>query len=299
MGPEESPFGTVAEILETARLHHMGGRIGDAEDLYWQAMSADPAHPTPYHQLGIIALQAGKFTVAAEMLDTALALNDQEPLYHANRGAAYYMVGELKAAEESFRSAVELAPGYYEAWFNLGLVQRHLRNWEGAAETFEKAVEADTAEVVTDKQAAPFVYLAEARAEVGDREGAKPMARAAVNLSGQDPEIGEVLLKVLVELEMPEEAIQLGRELVQADPGSSHAHRNLASALFLAGQEEQAEQVMLQAYRLAPNDPSVFAAMARLRMAIGDQDGARQWVAQARSRDPESKEYEHLAREIG
>ena len=61
-------------------------------------------------QLGTAYLQQGKFALAKEKLDKALAQNPKDPDVHTSLGLLYDRTGEVKLADKHFREALRLAP---------------------------------------------------------------------------------------------------------------------------------------------------------------------------------------------
>ena len=67
--------------------------------------------------------RAGLFAEALEMLVGALRLDAEDPLLHNAIGVVLYQMGQGEKARESFRRALQLAPGLAEAESNLGMLE--------------------------------------------------------------------------------------------------------------------------------------------------------------------------------
>lgn len=68
---------------------------------------------------------------------TALAL------YYSNRSAELLQTGDAEGAAESAFVAVQLGPEVADAWVNLGVARRRIRDVDGAREAYRKAIEVD------------------------------------------------------------------------------------------------------------------------------------------------------------
>lgn len=57
-----------------------------------------------------------------------------------NSGLTYHKAGDFARAEVCYRRAVALAPGYSDAWNNLGIIAQHARNPSVAADLYMTAL---------------------------------------------------------------------------------------------------------------------------------------------------------------
>ncbi len=94
-------------------------------------------------------LTQGKNGLALTASEAAIAADDSLPLAHNNRGAAQLALGELDAAGESFLTAIELQPDYWQAQRNLGIVYIQQGDREQAREYLAQAMDnAPTLDIV-------------------------------------------------------------------------------------------------------------------------------------------------------
>ena len=64
----------VIKTLKLANQHHQAGDLPKAEQLYRHVLSADPTNVDANHLLGLIAHHVGKFDIAIEFINKALAI---------------------------------------------------------------------------------------------------------------------------------------------------------------------------------------------------------------------------------
>jgi tetratricopeptide (TPR) repeat protein len=75
-----------------------------------------------------------------ERCQRALEKRPESAPAHYNLGLAYQNLGRFGLAEEAYLKAVELDPGFTEAWVNLGGVRLHNWDFEGCLEASREAV---------------------------------------------------------------------------------------------------------------------------------------------------------------
>ena len=87
---------TIQQAVDLAVQHHQAGNLPEAESIYQQILQAEPNQPVAMHLLGVIAHQSGKNDIAVNLITKALAIK----------------------------------PDYAEAYNNLGLAHKELREFE-------------------------------------------------------------------------------------------------------------------------------------------------------------------------
>ena len=107
-------------LLAEAVRHHRSGRLSDADALYRQILRIDPGHADSLHLLGVLALQAGRFERAIELIGRAIAREGRNPEFHYNLGNAVAGAGRPDEAVACFRQAILLRPDHAAAHGNLG-----------------------------------------------------------------------------------------------------------------------------------------------------------------------------------
>lgn len=94
------------ESLAAAVLHHQAGRLDRAEALYREILLADPRHADANHNLGVLALQAGKPADALPCLLAALDANPGKKQFWASYVDALMRAGWNDAARAVDRKSV-------------------------------------------------------------------------------------------------------------------------------------------------------------------------------------------------
>lgn len=264
--PDGSP--AAADLLAAGQQHHQAGNLGAAEDHYRRALQADPRNADGYHLLGLIGLQTGQSELAAELIETAVALAPDEPVYHCNLATARYLCHRREEAEAAYRAALERHPDYPDAHANLGTLLKEQGRYEEARQHLERAV------VLRPGDAGPFAKLAEVLIRLDRHADAEEFARAAANLAPEAPDTCAALSRALRLLGRPRQAIQWGECARQAQPNEPQHCIHLALDYLVAGLRDRAEEQARRALELAPQDPEAHATLANVLLAGGDWDEA-------------------------
>jgi len=130
----------VSQGLRTAMQHLQAGRFPEAEVLYREILTRDPACADAWHFLGVIAHQLRRHEVAAELIQRAALLAPNNPAIHSNLGDVYYHLHRLDDAAASLRRALALRPAFPNALNNLGMVLTSQDRLAEAVVCFEQAL---------------------------------------------------------------------------------------------------------------------------------------------------------------
>jgi tetratricopeptide (TPR) repeat protein len=95
---------------------------------------------TSLQTLGLLALQRGEFTQAADYFERAIKGGGNLSSNYANLGLALRKLGRWVEAENALLRSLEMEPHRVEAIVNLGQLHKEKKNHEKALEYFKKAV---------------------------------------------------------------------------------------------------------------------------------------------------------------
>ncbi len=135
---EKDPdFPKLVSQLGAARLKQGDSR---AEESFREALERDPREASAQYNLGLALQSQGKLAEAIQHYRAAIALSDDNPMFHNNLAAALASQGSLLEAATHFETVVRLKPDYAEGHFNLGNVRMGLKDPKSAITHFQKAV---------------------------------------------------------------------------------------------------------------------------------------------------------------
>jgi tetratricopeptide (TPR) repeat protein len=293
---------SIAEILLTGQHYQRAGALARAEELYKQAVDAEPGHAESWVLLGSVCQARGRPAEAAEHYRQALRLAPELPQGHNGLGISLARLGDLPGAEASFRRALELRPGYAQAHNNLGNALKEKGRLDEALGCYEQAVrlepgfvhahinrglllidlgrypEAETScrEAVRLQPESAEAHSALGAALAAQRRWAEASAscREALRLAPDLPEAHVNLGAALAGEGKADAAVASFREALRLQPGHAAAHHNLGAALLEQGQLDAALSHQREAVRLTPRSVVAQSGLGLALLARGELEGA-------------------------
>jgi tetratricopeptide (TPR) repeat protein len=86
-------------------------------------------------------IQVGYWKDSIRLYDHALSITRSNFVIHNNRGDAFAKIGEDRRAIDDFSRAIEINPGYSQAYFNRGSVLARRGHYREAIDDFSRAIE--------------------------------------------------------------------------------------------------------------------------------------------------------------
>jgi len=217
----------------------------DAEEAFLGALKVDSRFSNAMLGIGLLFLtrtdgdQTANAKVANLWLLRALEI-DRTAVALGLLGAAYYRLGEKKAAKEAFRAAIKADRSYDEAYFNLGILV----------------------------------------AEDGDETEAEGLLRKAIQLDpcflAAHGRLGILLQKQGRHREAESEF----RRCTEIDPSDYFSHLYLADSLRIEGREVEAEREYRKAISIRPGDAPALNLFADYLESLSRKEEANQLRAQ-------------------
>ncbi|NUM55942.1 MAG: tetratricopeptide repeat protein [Candidatus Hydrogenedentes bacterium] len=128
---------TVLAVLTWNRM----GVWRDSETLYRNTVRAMPDNPVGNMGLGLLLVDAKRYAEAIPFLEMSVRKRHREPEAQYHLGIAHQELRNFEKAEEHYRAAVALDPGYSLAWNNLGVTLDALGKKTESLAAFERAVQ--------------------------------------------------------------------------------------------------------------------------------------------------------------
>ncbi len=100
--------------------YRQNGNLVEAEKFLRAAVKLDPNMSAAHSNLSVVLLDKNVAAEAKAEAQTAVNLDNKNPIYHVVFGNALGKAGDRKAAIEQYRLAVKLKPDYENALYNLG-----------------------------------------------------------------------------------------------------------------------------------------------------------------------------------
>lgn len=210
-----------------------------------------------------------------------------------------YSFEALRRAEQRFRNAVRLDPGFALAWARLGQLYLDM-NYYGAGDFREMNVNArDAASRAMDldpDSAAAIAVLAAVERNNGDLETAEKLYQRAIELAPNESSARIGLARILAGRNDRERAVELLEDALARDPLSTSAHRLLADQYRVLGDYDEALEHLGRIQEIEPDSPLAWYSEAMLEYERGNWAKALMDYLRAHELDPDDPE---IAVDIG
>jgi tetratricopeptide (TPR) repeat protein len=294
------------------------GRLGDAEKAYRQALALDNDFRPARLGLARLLNEAGIHDAAEREADTLLDENPDDAEALAALGVALVGQSRYAEAEDAYRKALEIAPGYGAARHNLGAMLAKVERVEESLAELDRATDAGIRGVEIDfnrSSALMKLYrfeegeqllassvkatptyadaqklLAQFRFMRGDENFADELGRATQDYP-DNPELQLAFAQVLHganRLEDAELALTTALTHCKSHPRLLGV---LASVYQEAGRFEEALQSAQNAVNAEPTDQLLADYVIDALMSLGRADEAMPLIASARERMPNNQWY--------
>jgi tetratricopeptide (TPR) repeat protein len=231
----------VAPLLALATKLLRAGRPGDAIAPLHDAALLEPSNPVILHDLGLACLEVGRIPDAIAAFERAVASNPRYSDAYFRLGIAFEKLGNIGGAIAAYDRATKLLPSLTEAWFRAGALLYTLGHREGAIGCFRRA------------------------AATGGRHSFGSLGKARA---------------LLIE-NRNQEAEQVLRETLVADPRNAMAYDLLGNLLSEFGRFDEARACFERAIALAPLLAGSYYELVRCRPVTSDDDGLLQQMQAA------------------
>jgi tetratricopeptide (TPR) repeat protein len=231
----------VAALLALATEFLRVGRPADAIAPLRDAALLQPSNPTIQHDLGLACLEVGRLPDAIAALKRAVATNPRYTDAYFRLGIALEKLGDIGGALAAYDRATKLLPSLTEAWFRAGALVYTLGHLGEAIGCFRRA------------------------AATGGRTSFGRLGKA----------------RALAIEDRNQEAEQVLREMLVADPRNAMAYDLLGSVLSELGRFDEARACFERTVAIAPLLAGSYYDLVRCRPVTNDDKGLLQGMQAA------------------
>jgi Flp pilus assembly protein TadD len=258
--------------LALAERHRTEGRLAEAEAVLRAVLARLPACHPAYHGLALVALDAGRPALAAELIQRAIALAGDVALYQRNLGELCRRLGRLDEAIGAGRRACALAPEDAEAHYNLGLALADRSDFAAAIAEYRRALELAPAHGYC------WNNLGAALEKSGERAAAEEAYTKAIAIDPQHAEALNNLGTLCMERGRLDEARRSLEAAVAAAPNFIEAHFNLSDLKTYREGDAQLAHLEASVERAESMPPQarvrLWFALGKAREDVGRHDAA-------------------------
>ena len=267
------------------------GNLDDAIESYRAALRARPNFQEALNNLGNIYVLQEKFDEAVACFRQAIDVNAEFAQPHNNLGAALRKLGKLDEAISCYREALRLKPAYADAHNNLGDGLSGQGKFAEAVPCYREALRLQAvfpeAHNNLGVSLAKLGKLDEAIKHYADALRQRPRyADAYLNLGNAQ-----------AAQKKPAEAIASYRKALAINPRSADAHYNLGIIPAEEGRLDEAIACYYEALLLKPNHAGAMANLGHALRAQGKFDEAMGVYQQLLDQSPDDPEG-HMSRAL-
>ncbi len=137
-----NPNNLEALFREGLQEHNLG-KLVEAKNIYAQVLKSNPIHFNALQLSAAIATQTKQWSLALELYDKALAIDQSSAVVFYNQGNTLQNVNRFEDAVTSYNKAIALKDDYVDAFCNLGNALQAIKQYSKALEQYDKAIELD------------------------------------------------------------------------------------------------------------------------------------------------------------
>ena len=230
----QTPQLSLDQAMKLATRLQSHGHLQESEHLLQQILQRQPNHAFALHLLGVIAHQAGKQPLAAELIQKAIHLNGNIGLFHANLSEICRQMKRLDEAVAHGERAVALEPQMVMAHSNLGIAYFDRKDY-GRAETCQQRA------LAIDPNFAP-----------------------SLNNMGS----------IRRECKHKDEALDWYQKAIAADPNYLEPLNNFGALVLEDERTQDAAAALGKALRINPNYAEAICNMGGVHLVLEENDAA-------------------------
>ncbi len=289
-----------------------GGLFLEAKERARSVLARNPKDPRALLLLGNALAGLREIDEAIDVIEGIATAEPQRPGLYTNLAVLNLAQGNEAEAEAHFLKAIEVSGGSADAYLGLGNFYRATRRFKEAEEPLEKAYQLQPKNLKVIRTLASYYIETDRAAE------SKPLLQAMADLS-RDPASRMALADFYTSIGRPDTAIEMLEALAGDEEQFVAAKLRIAAAqlsarrtalaigaldevlardsrhpealslkaqILFASKPEEALVLAKRAVEVSPNLARAQLALARIYLAMGDQDNARKSFTEALRLDP-------------
>ena len=251
-------------LLQTAVAHHNAGRLAEAEQLYRRILARQPRHADALNLLGVIAGETGHADIAINLINQAIAVQPDTPLFLQNLAESLRRLGRFEEAAASMRRLVELSPDSPATLHQMADFLRNIERYDEARATYDRVLQ------LTPDSADAHNNRGGCLLKLYRYEEASQSIRRAIELNPRSAEAYNNLGGCLQKINMPADAIDACRKAISLKPDYADAFSNLGGALCATGDLPGAIAANQRSLELNPNSHQAHHNFASALLATNE-----------------------------
>ena len=207
----------------------------------------------------------GNVAAATEHMRSALELNPDEPDLYVELGELYFQDSQLTEAAASVARALELSPRSAKAWGLRGKLSQSAGRYKQALSEYQRSLSYSSTNGINDDETQ--MLMAEVYQQLGKPTRALSTVEQLLSRYPRDRQPENALLakgKTLMQLNQPGPAVDVLAIACSRPDATLESHLRLGEAQLLNGNRTLARQTIAQARQQYPDAPVLVALQAEL-----------------------------------
>jgi Flp pilus assembly protein TadD len=253
------------------------GKLTEADSAVQQYLSARSPSADSLFELGRVYFEHDQWKQASELLRRSLDLENQNDVAHLLLGLSLAELKQFDESERELQAAVQQNPQSDLNWYFAGWRLLLRGKYEASLPYFYKAVE------LNPKNPNAHRALGSALARTGSYGLAEGSYRKSIEIverakeATPEPYLDLAYLLLLSNRTEPAaQALEYARKAIAMDSKLASAHYLCGKALLKLEQDQEAQNELLIAARLNPQDGRPFFLLAQIYDRLGDTAKARE-----------------------
>jgi tetratricopeptide (TPR) repeat protein len=244
--------------LEEAKKYHIKGNFEKAEISYNELIIKDPKNVELLNLLSTCNLSQNKLDEALEKIESAVLLDEKNPILYQTKGSVLAQKGNINLAIECFEKALDYNPNLYGSQVALGNIYYFIGNKQKAKYHYELGNK------ISSKHSESYIGLAKLYMVEGDVDSAlKTIKKVEVNQENQLP-IQRTMAILFLEKGLFQDAEIYLEEILKVYPHDVVSSLYLGLAKLQAGEFEIADKLIYEFYQNNANTSDGLAAVGLL-----------------------------------
>ncbi|NOZ19526.1 MAG: sulfatase-like hydrolase/transferase [Planctomycetes bacterium] len=261
------------------------GKIDEAILALEKVCNKDKTNVSAWHWLANLTQQAGYEHAALSAYRKAVALAPDSPGLRCEMGYLLMKMGDLKAAEETYRSVIRERPKFAQAHKGLADVCYYTGRIDDAAKAYARAIELDPADLDAQLERAFALTV------MKDQETGLEEYRKIIETHPKDAKVRCGLADALRALGKYKEAVDELHLAIKLAPDRPAAYLELAGLLLDTGHYKEAKVPIARSLQILPDSARAANQLGKYYYLAGDKKKAELAYRKAVYLNPGSSEY--------